>query len=1195
MSTRRSISLKAAPLLFFLLSLSFATGIAQDFRATLNGTVTDSSGAVVPGAAVRAQNKETGEVNTVQTSAQGDFTIPFLRPGTYSVSAEAAGFKRVLRENIVLRQGQALSVTLALEPGAVGESINVIAESPLLETEKADRGTIIDNKRVTEIPISARNPVMLSALVAGVSFRGGSQRGFDQSSINRWSINGSPVASTAYLLDGAPNDTQLGNSNVGLVPSIDAVAEFRIHTNAYDAQYGKTGGGIVSVAMKSGTNEFHGSVFEFARRGNWSANSFPNNRNNSPRGQLAVDQFGGQAGGPVRLPKLYDGRNRTFFMVSYEKYKDDDPRPTTFSVPAPEFLNGDFSKLVDNQGRPITIYNPFSGRQVGSAWVRDPFPGNKIPQNLISPLAQKILGYMAEPNRDAGPNQGYSFGNLFQPGGVNNWTNNFYNFAVKVDHNFGAKHKVYFRFANNDRVERKNTNGNMDSPGQTEAYTSRINKAFVADWVGALRPTFLANLRVSFNRFIETADDRDNFGFDLASLGLPSSLINQLPNPSYFGRYSFEGYNPGGQATSMGFDTRRNVTNNYAIHPSVTWIRGSHSIKAGLDARLIHYAIGNVGDLFRLNATRRFTQRDHNQAGTDPFSGNSIASFLLGAVESGGATYTAQPYVSSGYYAPYFQDDWKVSRKLTLNLGLRFDLQLLPYDRFDRLNRGFAADEINPVNQLIDRTTFPDVPPLKGGILFAGENGLPRRTGEAYRRAIQPRFGMAYQITPQLVFRGGWGRTYMNPSNAFIQTNGFSFTNQAVTSLDGGLTPRADFLTNPFPNGIRQPDGAANGLLTFMGQGFSFVNPDFRLPYLDHFSAGFQMRLPLESVIEVSYIGSRGNDLESSRPFNDIPLSVRQQCYLGEGGNPNFCNANLPNPFVNLAPFAGTARFSSTRLTRAELERPYPHFGGITELGRNDGKSWYNSMQVSFETRRKAGMNIIATYTLSKWIARDGWLDVQRNIMQQGLTEGDRPHRFTLGVVSELPFGQGKPLLNTSHRFWGRLAGGWQLNAFYQMQSGLPWAIPASLAYLKDARLPDIDWSAEVVRGVKPCVARWNNNGAMTMEPYSVSYGCPDYNFLILPSFAPRLSPSFDGRLRNSSRPNLDFSLNKTTRITERTSVQFRAEVFNATNAAIRPNLSSAFDSNFGVSLKTNSGNASAGAGALGAPRTIQLGVKFLF
>lgn len=1163
---------------------------AQDFRATLNGVVQDTSGAVVPAAKVEVRNVETGVVQQTASMGQGDFTVPFLRPGTYTVSAEAAGFKKVIRENVILRQGQALSVTLVLEPGAVAEQLTVTADTPLLETEKADRGTVIDNARVTEFPISGRNPIMLSRLVPGVNFRGGSQRAFDNGSINLWNINGSPDSSSEFLLDGAPNNSQAGGGNIALVPSVDAVEEFRIHTNIYDAQYGKTGGGIVSVTLKSGTNQLHGSAYDFIRRAAWSANSFQNNRTGAARGDFKLDQWGWQLSGPVRLPKVYDGKNRSFFMFSYEKFNDDDPRTFTGSVPATEFLGGDFSKLDDAQGRRIVIYDPNSGRMVGNTWTRDPFTNNMIPASRINPISKKILSYMEKPTRDRGPNAGYSVNNLFQPGGVNNWTNDFYNLAAKVDHNLNDLHRVFVRYATNNRLESKNTNGIMHSAGESEAQTARINHAVTLDWVGTLRPTFLANVRVSYNRFRQDTADWDNYGFDITQLGFSKSLASQLPNPMYFGYYTYSGY------LSQGFDLRQNFTNNFAIHPNITWIRSSHSIRMGVDYRWVQYAIRDRGNQFRLNSTTAFTQRDYLRQDASPTTGNSIASFLLGLPATGAAEYRAQPFITDRYLFPYIQDDWKVTSKLTLNLGLRMDFDYPPTERFNRLNRGFDAQTTNPVDSMIDRVKYPSAPALKGGLLFAGVNGAPARTAEVYKKAIQPRLGVAYRLTDKIVFRGGYGRSYLNLSNSFIQTSGFSFTNEAITSLDDSRTGRAGVMDNPFPAGVLTPAGSANGLKTFLGQSFTFARTDYTLPSIDQFSAGFQIRLPGEGVLDLTYVGSRGRNIEGSMSYNDYDLSLRQACNLAEGGSPSYCDALLPNYFAGLDPFRGTNLYTAASLSRATLSKRFPHFGTLTEAARPDGRTWYNSMQISYETRRRGGLNVIATYTLSKMMEQSGWADVQKGIMQRQPAAGDMPHRLTAGVVYSLPFGPGKRFVLTNHAVAKRLIGGWETNMMFVGQSGTPLGFTGNIWYVKDARLSNVDWSAEVVRALSPCVARWNDNGTITMLASSTAAGCTDYNFLIMPRYAPTVSPTRDGRLRARPQAFVDASLNKTTIINDRVRVQFRAEAFNLMNTPLRPSINmDPSNVNFGIAYRNASSNGSAGAGATGAPRTIQFGVKLLF
>lgn len=1164
--------------------------LAQEFRATMTGRVVDSTDAAVPNALVEVKNTATNEVANAVTDMQGNYTVPLLRPGTYSISAEATGFKKFTRQGIVLNVGQTAGVNIKLEIGAVTEQVTVVSDAPLLETTNADRGGVIDNQRVTQFPLNARNPFMLSMLVAGVNFNGNAiyQRPFDNGAIAEWTINGSQSRGNEFLLDGAPNNSQAGGNNIAYVPPVDAVEEFKIQTNSYDAQYGKTTGGIVNVSIKSGTNTLHGSVYEFARRNAWDANSFQNNAKNAPRSGHFLDQYGFVLGGPVYLPKLYNGRDKTFFMFNYEGYKEGTPTPLNLSVPEPEMLRGDFSKLVDSQGRQITIYDPRTGREElingQRVWVRDPFPGNIIPQERINPIAQRILGYMPKPNTST-PSAGYSQQNYFVSGGNAVAKDDFYNWVVKIDHNITANHRLFFRLARNDRTESRTFNGVSGFGEDAQDPLKRINDASVIDWVGTFNPTLIANVRGSFSRYIENSDGKANRGFDITTLGFPADLARQIPGPRYFGRYEFSEY------LTLGRYYGQNITNTIALHPNFIKIRGAHTWKAGVDMRWIQYSTQNAGSPFRIASGRDFTRRDYNRG--DPLSGNTIATFLLGIPTSGGIEDNLFPIFLYKYYAPWVQDDWKVTPKLTLNLGLRWDFNIAANERYNRLNRSFAANLVNPANGLIDRTSFPGFPELRGGLLFAGVNGVPRLAADIRKFNIQPRFGAAYQIGSKLVLRGGWGRYFVNPNNDYLQTNGFSVSTPFLSSLDGGRTPIYGSLSNPFPSGALLPPGSSLGPLTFLGRGFNFVNPNFKIPHVNQFSFGFQYQLPWQSTLEMSYVGNRTKNLQTTRPFNEPSLSMRQRCNLMEGGNPFYCDERLPNPFFGLEPFRGTNYFAEPTLSRWDLSRPYPAFGGITELTRNDGAIWYNSLQVVFETRSKAGLNLLTTYTFSKQIEQWGFNDVQKNIMQRGLYTWDRPHRLTAAGIYQLPFGQGKRWLNTSHSFWGRLASGWESTVIFQWQSGRPWDLPGNVIVVGDPRRDKIDWSAPKVYGVRPCVAKWNDNGTITLQPFSAQAGCTDYNFLITPRYAPRFTSYRDARIRLQTVPQADVSLVKTTPITERARLEFRAEVFNITNTYMfhRQNFNTNPDSaDFGTIIKGN-----VGYGEANFPRQIQLALKLVF
>ncbi|HUQ94179.1 MAG TPA: carboxypeptidase regulatory-like domain-containing protein [Bryobacteraceae bacterium] len=1161
---------------------------AQDFRATLTGRVTDASNAPVPRSEITVSNLETGTKAAVQTDERGDYTVPLLPPGTYEMRATAAGFKQYIRQGITLSVGQTATLDIKLDIGEVTERVTVTAEVPLLETASSSRGTVIDNQRVSTLPLSGRNPFMLAVLASGVNFAGRSlnTRPFDNNFSLGFSMNGSRYGSGEFLLDGAPNNAEAGGNSIALVPSVDAVNEFKIQTNSYDAQYGKTGGGIINVSLKSGTNQLHGSAYEFMRRNALDANSFQNNARGAPRGGHTQDQYGGLLSGPVYIPKLYDGRNKSFFMVNYEGYRETLPVAHNLSAPTEAMRNGDFRQLVDGQGRPIIIYNPASGREVAGGWERTPFPGNVIPESSINPIAKRVLSYMPLPNTLT-PGAEHAQQNLFIPGDVGAESEDFYNFAFKFDQNVGNNHRFFFRHANNDRVYGGSYNGIFQSPGTQGWYPHvRWNTSEVLDWVSTPSPSFIFNARLSISRYYQLDAASPNDGFDITTLGFPSSVARQIPNTKLpnFGLYDFDSY------IGMGRTPSQTNTNTLAFHPNVTKIQGSHTIKGGMDMRWIQFSRQVTGSNFQFRSGRQFTQRDF--ALGDALSGNSIASWLVGAPASGVVANNLFPIYLYKYYAPWVQDNWKVSSRLTINLGLRWDFNTPANERYNRMNRGFDPTSTSSIDSLINRTQFPGTPTVRGGLQFAGVNGNPRTAADLYKAGIQPRVGFAYGIGNRLVVRGGWGRYYLNPNNDFLQSAGFSQSTSLVPSIDGGRTVVPGLLTNPYPNGILVPAGASGGDRTFLGNAFGFVNTGFKTPYVNQFSLGFQYQVNKVSRVEVSYVGSRTHNLQTTRPFNEFDAAFRQRCNPLEGGNPNFCNERVANPYQNLEPFRGTSHFVSPTLARTDLARPHSQFTSLTELARNDGSVWYNSMQASYEIRAH-GFNMLASYTFSKMVEELDFIDVQRNVLQRGLFKWDRPHRLTVASIYELPFGKGQRWLSGSNAVGSRLVGGWQTAVNMTWQSGRPWDLPASVLYVKDARIDNVDWSASRIQGVRPCVSRMANDGSITMQPFSVSAGCTEPNFIVLPQYAPRVTPYQTGRIRLHTVPQADISFIKITPVTEKTGVEFRAEAFNAFNTfhfydvPFDNNPNSA---NFGSIIK-----ATAAAGGSSAPRQIQLAIKFVW
>ena len=1167
----------------------------QESRATLTGVVTDSSGAVVPGATVIVRNVDTGEETRGTTTGQGAYTIPFLRPGNYHVTVEASGFKRYSREHITLQVAQTTQINVAMEVGALTETVQVTAEAPLLDTAKADRGGLINTQQLSELPINGRNPFLLGAMIPGVNFHGAAiwQRPFDNGAIADWTINGGQARGTEFLMDGAPNNSQMGENNIAYVPPVDSVAEFRIQTNSYDAQYGHTNGGIINVSTKSGTNELHGTVYGFYKRADWAANSFQNNGNGRPKTDTKLDNQGFQVAGPVIFPKLFDGRNKLFFMVNYEDWRENWPQVLTLSVPQPEFLTGDFSKLVDANGRQIRIFDPLTAT-AENGYTRTQFPGNIIPPSRISQTALNILKTYPAPNNVA-PGQIYGRNNYYNS--ENFAVDRFYNLLFKFDANIGDKHRMFFRHASNDRTEHRNENGVIDKPGECcQLPFQRINDHVTADWVSTLTPSVILNVRGSYNRFIEKSNSFIGQDFDARTLGLPASLIDQLPVTGHYPRIELRG---AFDYPNLGRYPGGNTTNTYAIHPNLTLIKGAHTLKMGWDYRFTQYSRQDRGDVLRLRADRRYTRERFDV--DDTLSGHPIASLLIGGISEGEVNYRQLPIYGNKYSGIYLQDDWKVTRRLTLNLGLRWDLNTPPVERFGRSNGIFDPTIVPNYASLVSSANLAG--PVKGGLTFLGANGQTS-IAKFDKNNFQPRIGAAYQVTNKIVARGGWGIYFINPNNNWAANDtvflGFDQTSPVVNSVDGGRT-LLNTLANPLPGGVIAPRGAAGGANTFLNRDIAFFDQNFVTPYVHQFSAGLQFELPYSSMVEISYVGSRTMKLQTEWDgLNEPNAAFRKLCNPFEGGDPNFCNQQVANPFKNIEAFRGTTLFSADTISRYQANRPFPQFNRIRTRGDNSGQIWYNALQIQHNTRFRGGVTIMSGFTWSKQIERWGYTDQANRITQQSPYVWDRPWRVTFTPQWQLPFGRGKKFLANSNGVVNRVVGGWEINAFFSWDAGRPWDLPSNVYLVGDPKVKDVNWNGHQVRGASPCVAQYQNaSRSFVLQPYAVAAGCTAPVWLFAPDQSGgsaytfgRITPSRSGQIRLHSAPNLDMSINKKTMITERFTLQFRAEAFNATNTYYYGRthfINNPTDPNFGTLFPRDATDQNR------YPRQIQLGLKLLF
>jgi Carboxypeptidase regulatory-like domain len=1163
-----------------LICLLATPAITQEFRSTISGHVTDASGAAVPNAKINAVNIDNNEITTATTDNAGAYAIPFLRPGNYKLTAAAAGFKQYTEAGLTLEAAKVSGVDIHLEVGGVNESVEVTAEATALDTQSASRSAIVTTQQVAELPLNARNPFMLGAMMAGVTFNGAAiwQRPFDNGAIAEWSMNGGRDSSSEFMLDGASNNGQMGSNNVAYVPIVDAVQEFNVMANMYDSQYGHTGGGIMNVVLKSGTNNFHGAAYEYMRRIQLDANTFQNNAIGKPKPTHYLDQYGFEVEGPIRIPKLLkkDGAVKLFYMGAFENYREGTPNPLIVSYPEAEMRTGDFSKLVDQSGQKITIYDPFTATYDAAGNIinnRTPFPGNIIPANRINPIALAVTQFMPLPNRAAPAGFRYANGNLSLPGYFD--ADKFYNLILKFDWNFGSKHRAFFRHASNDRTENRASNGIDNKPGTDgQQPFQRINDAYVVDWVGTLSPTLILNARGSYNRFIEKGYGAANAGFDLSSLGISKSLLASLPSPVYFGRWNFDsGYN------SLGRSQSNNFTDTFELQLSATKVTGSHTIKAGFDIRQINYEQQNTGDILSYTGNASWTQRVYNVG--ESTSGDGYASFLLG-ITSGSSNYPLFPWFKQYYASPYIQDDWKVSRRLTLNLGVRWDLNAPQTEKWNRLNGPFDPNVASPIAPQVAAnvaalsaagqipaslaTQYANLANLKGGITFAGVNGQGSSPFSLRKGGFEPRLGLAYQLGEKLVMRGGFGLYHSNPTNDIEQTNGFSTSTSLVNSNDGGRTPIANILSNPYPNGIQQPTGASLGAATFVGRNPSWFDSGFQIPSVWSFSWGFQYQVNKSSTVEASYVGSRSYNLNMNADYNIPSLDVRKSCNYLEGGNAAFCNSQVPNPFKGIPAFSGTGYFTANTVSYYQMTLPFPQFNGtLQQYGRNDSSIRYNSLQINYNLRLRTGLNVVGNYTLSKQIEEWGFNDRFNNVYQQGPYFLDRPQVLKVTTIWELPFGEGKKFGAGSHGIGKKLISGWQVtNFFNDAMSGFPANLPGNAIMLKDpSKVPGgtysgaVDWKAYQVREWNPCVLRQDvNTGAIAPTPASIGLGCGtdfsnnwgNYAWLETTSYAPRYTPYRSGQIRVHHAFQMDASLLKTTRINDRMRFQFGFEAFNLLN-----------------------------------------------
>ncbi len=748
-----------ATALFLAIALLFPTAAqAQESRGVITGKVQDASQSVVSGANVKINNVATGTTVPVVTNDAGLFQAPYLIPGTYQIVVEFRGFKRYVRDGILLRVNDTLEIDIMLEIGDVGETMTVTADAPVLETTSGSMGQVVDSRRVAELPIPHGEPFKLIGLAAGVTFSRDPRldRPFEPTHIVGYSIDGTRANRSDVTIDGVPSTSTANAGEViaSFVPPQDLVQEFKVQTATFDAQVGNTEGGVTNLSIKAGTNRLPGSAYWTKMPPGIFANDFFANKAGQPRPDFTYTRWGGTVGGPVWIPKVYNGRNRTFFMYGLEGIPEARPRNNgTFNIPTEKMRTGDFSELLAaNAG--YQLHNPFTARRDGSRIRRDPFPGNIIPANLINPVAKKFVDtYLPKPTSQGNAD---GTGNFRQPDLVENieyLTN-----TIRIDHVVNDSHRIFGRASWYNRDSDYNNYYRNIATGNTFLFKSRQG-AF--DHVWTITPSMVLNSRYGYNRFIRGTDSNPgNRGFDLSSLGFPAYFNSIIPEDvRRFPRFDINQY----QGTAVGGELR--PTDTHAFNSTLNQALGSHSLKYGVEFR----SYRETDKFFGNNQTGQFTfganwtrgPLDNSAIPSD--LGFSFASFLLGLPTGGSIAIPADYAEQSTTTGIFIHDDWKVNSRLTLNLGLRYELEGALTERYNKSVRGFDFATSQPMEAAVKanlaRNPVQGVDPnlffARGGLTFAGVNGESRGLYEVPKKNFMPRFGFAYKLTDKTVVRGG--------------------------------------------------------------------------------------------------------------------------------------------------------------------------------------------------------------------------------------------------------------------------------------------------------------------------------------------------------------------------------------------------------------------------------------------------------
>jgi trimeric autotransporter adhesin len=1137
-----------------LLLLFVAAAVAQTFQGSLRGRVVDPNGAPTAAAVVTLTEEGTSAARKTLTSDQGEYVFASLTPATYSISVESAGFKRIEQRGVVVATQAVVTLDFTLQLGAVTEEVDVTASAPLLQTGDASTGQLIDSQEITDLPLLGRNPFLTGKLAQSVVFAGNPQftRMQDQNGNSQVSIGGGPLRTNNYLVDGISITDS--NNRAVILPSPEAVQELKLQASTYDAEVGRTGGGSFNTLLRSGTNELHGSAVGHIRETDWLANNFFANRAGQPIANQPYRDWAFSLGGPVVIPKVYNGRNKTFFFASDESYRQQLGSTTVLSVPTPLERAGNFSQTFTKSGAQQIIYDPLSTTSTGA---RVGFPGDVIPASELNPIGVALASVYANPNAATpyyqAPN--YNFTGSFPNRGDQR--------IFKADHEFTSWFRASASYVHQKTFETDyptNIFPNIGTPDQTFCCDRKID-ATSANATLTPNATTVIAIRWGFNRFYSKSTP-ESLGYNLTSLGFPASLAAITPNPA-FPAITMGGAVSGCSTASTsdytGFGggcTNQDVYYSRSFNVSVSKFLGKHSVKAGFDFRTLHDFGTPAAGPSSFGFTDVFTRATPQV--TTAGTGSSLATLLLGYPTSGQMSVVTSFNDFIRYYGGFVQDDFRITPKLTLNFGVRFEYESGIQEANNKLIVGFNPTATNPLQQNVTGIQVP------GEVEYAGVNGNPTQTGNELGVKPAPRIGVAYSIDSKTVVRGGYGIFWVPTFFNFQNAIGYSQTTSIVASTNGNFTPAAS-LANPYPSGLLQPTGNSLGGLSGIGQSITVFNPGTQSAgYVQQYSLEVQRQVPAGFVLTAGALGSHSlHLLVSGQNIDQLNPS-----YFSQG---SALTQSVANPFYGNG---GVGTVGTASVNRLQLLLPFPQYTSVLLSNSDTGGSRYYSFYFRAQRQFANGLTLLTSYTWSRsnddvlGLSTAGASNVAAASAQNAYNLGaewslstqDVPNRFSAAITYELPFAK--------KRFYG----GWSVNLFGVIQNGFPLSVTQpnnNSVFGASVQRPNATGiSAETSGSTDQRVNGWLNPSAFSQAP--------EFTFGNTTRFLD---------VRGPGLYNWDVSVFKNFAIKERLKAQFRAEAFNATNTVEFGNPGTTYSSStFGVI-----------SSQINQPRMVQLGVRVSF